>query len=492
MQRFTLLLHVIIMFSQLPLKAQQIEKGYFNPKDSGNCYLAIPPLSGKIKGTLVLFAGFTGMQRLLGETKLHNVAFGNDMLTIFAPTYNHLYASPKAIENINTILRHAVSKYHLDTTRIAFAGFGIPGNIIIRYAELCFEKPEQFPVRPRAVIGVDCNLDLPELWRWSERQVQQNFNREDVETGKFLLGTLKEQLGMPTDNPAAYAAVTPYQRAIKSTGHEQYLKNVPVRLYYDTDIEWRINNNRQGYDDTNLPEGSDFICRLRALGNTDAAFVSAKHPGYKSNGIRTVTTLSIIDEIDCIRWLKEKMNIFDAATWVPPYTLSVPDKWGTERFDFPVEFAPGIPYKGVEDLRFAPGWGETNSPEHWSYTFLWWLEGQPVINAASIQQHLTEYYNGLVGRNIISRKIPEDKLVPLKVQITSAKTQPDDIATYTGTVYMLNYMAQTPITLNCIIHLRYCSAQQRTAAFFEISPRPYTDVIWKTMNGLWTGFSCGK
>ncbi|WP_212004744.1 hypothetical protein [Chitinophaga sp. HK235] len=61
MQRFILLLHVIILYSQLPLKAQQTEKGYFNPKDSGNCYLAIPPLSGKIKGTLVLFAGFTGM-----------------------------------------------------------------------------------------------------------------------------------------------------------------------------------------------------------------------------------------------------------------------------------------------------------------------------------------------------------------------------------------------------------------------------------------------
>jgi hypothetical protein len=63
------------------------------------------------------------------------------------------------------------------------------------------------------------------------------------------------------------------------------------------------------------------------------------------------------------------VDIFDSHTWKPPYRFDIPKGWGVERFPIPIEFAPQVNYKGVEDVRFAPGWGDKTSEQYWSYTF---------------------------------------------------------------------------------------------------------------------------
>lgn len=51
---------------------------------------------------------------------------------------------------------------------------------------------------------------------------------------------------------------------------------------------------------------------------------------------------------------------FDPVAWNPPYKLSL-DGWGIERFPIPINFAPEIPYKGVEDVqRTALVWAKLN------------------------------------------------------------------------------------------------------------------------------------
>lgn len=171
-----------------------------------------------------------------------------------------------------------------------------------------------------------------------------------------------------------------------------------------------------------------------------------------------------------------------------PYFLPVPEGWTVEQFPIPIEFAPQVPYKGQEILRFTPGWGDTASAQHWSYFFLWWLEDNPSPDTVALQQHLTDYYNGLVGRNITQRKIPAEKLVTTKVSITKETAATGDLQTYTGTIYMLNYLKQTPITLHCRIHERKCG--NHTALFFEISPREASDPIWEAFGKILSGFTC--
>jgi hypothetical protein len=184
---------------------------------------------------------------------------------------------------------------------------------------------------------------------------------------------------------------------------------------------------------------------------------------------------------------------FDGSKWNPPYSLDIPTAWNIERFSIPIEFATEIPYQGVEDIRFTPGWGDSESNEYWTYSFLWYLDGKPETNAEIISKNLQLYYTGLIGRNIEKRKIPADKIFTPKASFKKIKASEGDLKTFQGTIYMLDYMEQKPITLNCVVHLKACEAMEnKTFIFYEISPKPLTDDIWQQLNSVNTSFNCSK
>jgi hypothetical protein len=149
-------------------------------------------------------------------------------------------------------------------------------------------------------------------------------------------------------------------------------------------------------------------------------------------------------------------------------------------------------YKGVEDLRFTPGWAKNTSEEYWSYAYLWWLNGSPKLDANTLQNNLTAYYSGLVGRNIVSRKISADKQVQTIATVKKTKTAPGDIETFSGDIHMLDYMTQKPIVLNMMIHIKNCGSLNHTAVFIEISPQPFTHSVWQQFNKLDQEFECGN
>ena len=93
---------------------------------------------------------------------------------------------------------------------------------------------------------------------------------------------------------------------------------------------------------------------------------------------------------------QEVKTAFDGHKWEAPYHLPIPKGWTIERFLIPISFAPQISYKGVEDIRFTPGWGDIKSEEYWTYAFLWYLDGSPKTDANIIAANLKAYYTGLV------------------------------------------------------------------------------------------------
>jgi len=78
---------------------------------------------------------------------------------------------------------------------------------------------------------------------------------------------------------------------------------------------------------------------------------------------------------------------FDGKKWEAPYSLELPKGWDIERFTIPIEFAPSIPYKGVEDIRFTPGWGKAETNDYWSYAFLWYLDSTINFDSKIIYQN---------------------------------------------------------------------------------------------------------
>src|ERR1044072_1143964 len=89
--------------------------------------------------------------------------------------------------------------------------------------------------------------------------------------------------------------------------------------------------------------------------------------------------------------LKAQEKPFDGKNWQPPYFLDTPQHWDIERFLVPIAFAPSIPYKGIEDIRFTPGWSKKDSDEYWAYTFLWYLDGAVSLDEKTIEKNLSAY-----------------------------------------------------------------------------------------------------
>lgn len=191
----------------------------------------------------------------------------------------------------------------------------------------------------------------------------------------------------------------------------------------------------------------------------------------------------------CSKTLAQTKPAFDGPSWKPPYQLEL-DNWGIERFPFPIDFAPSIKYTGVEDIRFTKGWSDQKSPDYWSYAFLWLLDNSPVQNIAVIQKNLNAYYDGLIARNIIKRNIPKAIIFKTKTKLHAAKTENGDLQTLNGTIHMLDYMAQKPMTLHAKVHIKKCPGSSQIIVFYKLSPKPFTDQIWLKLDALWTGFKC--
>lgn len=201
---------------------------------------------------------------------------------------------------------------------------------------------------------------------------------------------------------------------------------------------------------------------------------------------------SIIVSIVCFLFLKASAQTekFDGKNWKAPYFLEMPKGWDIERFLIPIEFAPSIPYKGVEDIRFTPGWSKKETDEYWSYAFLWYLDGPQTFDPPTISKNLRDYYTGLLNINVDKDKVAADKLAPTKVSIKTRMVEKGDVQTFEGNISMADFMTLQPIELNVIIHVRSCEGQNKTFVFHEVSPKPYGHEVWKSLSQLWTGFKC--
>lgn len=182
----------------------------------------------------------------------------------------------------------------------------------------------------------------------------------------------------------------------------------------------------------------------------------------------------------------------DDHGWKAPYDLTIPEGWTTEKFPIPIGFAPEIPYQGVEDIRFSPGWGNVKSEEYWTYAFLWYLDGSPEINAEALASNLKAYYTGLIRVNTDSSKISTTNPIPVFTTFLKVDPVSDARETFTGTIVMTDYMQMKPIALNCIVHLKFCKETGKTILFFEMSPQFFTHQIWEQLDKLWSDFKCIK
>ena len=478
----------ITLLLPLAVFGQNIEKHPFSTGNPANYYLAIKP-KGPIKGVLVLLNTNFAPESIPPETRLHNVASNNSILTIYS-TIPGLVPDTASLNRITQLFQSVATDFSADTARFILGGFGFAGNTVLRYTELACQHPDSYPVRPKAVFTIGSFVDLPELYNWCGRQVRKNFYGGNVGDARFLLDYFKKH--DPALTPAELHTLTPFTNA-DTLGNERSLMALPVRLYYDGEPFWELQSRHNSLYDNPIAGGTELVSRLLQAGNDQAELRLSRQPGYRSNGVRNPVSISIVDETECIQWITGVLNILNPAlpqNWKAPYNFPVPEKWTVERTEFPPPFSPNVPYKGFEEIHFPPGWGDVATEDYWTVSYLFRLEGKQQMDAPRLQDFIKAYFDGLIADNVRRRNIPKEKLVPISATLTKTKTEKGDLETYTGTIAGFDYMAQVPMPFHCRIHLKP-GGESFTPLLIEISPKPFDHPIWGVMEATTTQFECG-
>jgi hypothetical protein len=173
-----------------------------------------------------------------------------------------------------------------------------------------------------------------------------------------------------------------------------------------------------------------------------------------------------------------------------PQLLKEPASWQFERFSLPPEFAPNIPYKGAEELRFSPGMFVKDSTTYFTYAFVAELDNVNSVSQDDIRNYLLNYFKGLCSSTAKQRHLSIDTS-KISVAIEKKRNTGND-AFYDGTLNIFGVFTDgAPVKLNVEIKVMDNKAS-KIYFVFVASPLDKTDNVWKELHSIQREFKIPK
>jgi hypothetical protein len=169
--------------------------------------------------------------------------------------------------------------------------------------------------------------------------------------------------------------------------------------------------------------------------------------------------------------------------------------WFGERIKLPPGFSPTMDWKGIEEIRFAPGMFKPDQPDFFSYALVFSLAADADVSPAGLRKQILLYYQGLSSRVSAGkgRKVDVSKftidLKPSKDLSGSAPKQAKSPAAYLATIKWIEPFATgKPQDLHLEIHAWKDKIRKRTYLFFCASPQSSEAPIRKTLRKIRAAF----
>lgn len=170
----------------------------------------------------------------------------------------------------------------------------------------------------------------------------------------------------------------------------------------------------------------------------------------------------------------------------PANVLKAPKSWRSEVIKFPLSFAKSIDFKGVEDIRFAKGWGKQQSEEFWMYSFAWYLDVDPQLDSDKLGKTMEVYFDGLM------QAVAQSKKKGITIPLTTALFVEKSANQYIGKIRVYDaFFSKKMITLNIKMSKSFCKAHKKHLFFFKITPKALSDQKnWAKLKEVEVGVSC--
>jgi len=192
----------------------------------------------------------------------------------------------------------------LSRNNIYIGGFSSGGNVALLISNFMINKNTQ--IIPKGVFIGDSPIDLAELYKIAEKNIERNVSNAYAEESKWLIGTLGKKMGNPNSNISNYQRYSVFTLKTKNINNLNHLKNTKIRLYTEPDTLWWKSQTMANYEDMNAYYIKQLSELLNASGFKHVEYIPTENKGYRSNGDRNPHSWSIIDKQDLINWMLEK------------------------------------------------------------------------------------------------------------------------------------------------------------------------------------------
>lgn len=167
-----------------------------------------------------------------------------------------------------------------------------------------------------------------------------------------------------------------------------------------------------------------------------------------------------------------------------------------ETIPLPPSFAPGMAWKGAEEVRFAPGMFKPESDSFFSYAVLFWLADNQKIDRETTERELLVYYRGLAKAVLKGKKQDVDAAsfaLALRATPDRDGKRPDGekFLSFAGELKWIEPFATgKPQTLRLEIQTWRCEKQNHQIVFMCVSPQPDNAAIWRDLRAIRDGSRC--
>ena len=254
----------------------------------------------------MLLPGFGELPELVfNTTLLPNIALENQLITVI-PTlqdgWQSFYVDHESQETLDHVVMEVFKKYADKKLKFYIGGFSLGGSGVVRYAERAYAS-DKLP-KPDAIFAIDPPFDFERLYE--RLSLSKILNQAEITKGEvvFLTALIEQHLGgKPEGNLRPYFELSPF--CIKdTTWHNlQSIKNLPVRLVCEPDIQWQIEERNRDFYQMNIIDCAAMVNILRLLGNNKATLITTHEKGYRYGGKRNPHSWSIADPEETIKWL---------------------------------------------------------------------------------------------------------------------------------------------------------------------------------------------
>jgi len=290
-----------LLFASASLFAQTIKTGNGKVNNENFSYSYIEP-EQNIKGILILLPGWgESTKSIFEKTKLPSLLLEKGFVTIVPQLHQTLFADDFTIAELNEIIRIQSERYHSDHLHLIIGGLSAGGAIAIGYAEHVLSLDTAHSLN--AIFAIDPPLDLTRMYRSAENKINYDcknklIKKEGEFIKKYLLDALK---GTPEEHPENYAKYSTFLATAADGGNARFLKNIPVRLYSEPDLEFVRSKycDKLQLEDINAFDLEKLNAFLSGI-NKKTAYITTKGKGFH--------TWNILEPNDCAEWIMKVEN----------------------------------------------------------------------------------------------------------------------------------------------------------------------------------------